>query len=220
MAALVGERFFHTGQVEVVKQDFLKWSVSTSMKRALEEKFGAANPPHRAKVIANLPFNITTQVVKKLLPLGSTFSHIILLLQDEAALRLVDASPEANSHEYRPISLLINFFSVPEYLFRVGRECFFPQPRVDAGVVSFALKQEGEYPPVASSKTFFTLVNSAFTGKRKMLRKSLQHLYTSEETQTALLSAGLLETSRPEELTLDQFVALHNALVQQKEAQE
>ncbi|KAG0620253.1 hypothetical protein M758_4G202000 [Ceratodon purpureus] len=213
MAVLVGERFGHTGQVEVIKEDFVKWPVVSYMQQALEKRSEASDPPRRAKVIANLPFNITTQVVKQLLPLGSTFSHIILLLQDEAAIRLVDASPDCE--EYRPISLLINFFSVPEYKFRVERDNFFPQPNVDAGVVSFALKQESEYPRVSSTKSFFTLVNSAFNGKRKMLRKSLQHLHTPATTQAALTSIGLLGTARPEELTLDQFVSLHNALTQQ-----
>lgn len=213
MAVLVAERFGNTGQVEVIKEDFVKWPAAAYMQQALEERFGVSEPPRRAKVIANLPFNITTQVVKQLLPLGSTFSHIILLLQDEAAIRLVDASPDCD--EYRPISLLVNFFSVPEYKFRVERDNFFPQPNVDAGVVSFALKQGSEYPRVASTKSFFTLVNSAFNGKRKMLRNSLQHLHSPAVTQAALTSIGLLETARPEELTLDQFVALHNALTQQ-----
>ncbi|CAK9875183.1 unnamed protein product [Sphagnum jensenii] len=210
MAALVAERFAHTDQVEVVHEDFVKWSVSSQINEALEQRYRASTTLKRAKVIANLPFNITTQVVKKLLPLGNTFSHVVLLLQDEAAIRLVDASPDCN--EYRPISLLVNFFSVPEYRFSVGRDSFFPQPRVDAGVVSFALKRTSEYPPVASPKAFFTLVNSAFTRKRKMLRNSLQHLHSSESVQSALSSVGLPETSRPDELTLDQFVALHNAL--------
>jgi 16S rRNA A1518/A1519 N6-dimethyltransferase RsmA/KsgA/DIM1 with predicted DNA glycosylase/AP lyase activity len=83
---------------------------------------------------------------------------------------------------------------VPEYRFSVGRDSFFPQPRVDAGVVSFALKRTSEYPPVASPKAFFTLVNSAFTRKRKMLRNSLQHLHSSESVQSALSSVGLPET--------------------------
>lgn len=213
MAVLIEERFGHTGQVEIIKEDFVKWPAALYMRKALENRFGLSEPPRRAKVIANLPFNITTQVVKQLLPLGSTFSHIILLLQDEAAIRFVDASPDCD--EYRPISILINYFSVPEYKFRVERDNFFPIPNVDAGVVSFALKQASEYPCVSSTKSFFTLVNSAFNGKRKMLRKSLQHLHTPATTQAALTSIGLLETARPDELTLDQFVALHNALSKQ-----
>lgn len=210
MAVLITERFGHCGQVEIINEDFVKWPAALYMQQALRKRFGESEPPPRAKVIANLPFNITTQVVKQLLPLGCTFSHIILLLQDEAAIRLVDASPDAE--EYRPISILINFFSVPEYKFRVERDNFLPPPKVDAGVVSFALKQESEYPQVSSIKSFFTMVNSAFNGKRKMLRKSLQHLHSPEATKSALTSIGLLETARPEELTLDQFVALHNTL--------
>jgi 16S rRNA A1518/A1519 N6-dimethyltransferase RsmA/KsgA/DIM1 with predicted DNA glycosylase/AP lyase activity len=81
MAALVAERFAHTDQVEVVHEDFVKWSVSSQINEALEQRYRASTTLKRAKVIANLPFNITTQVVKKLLPLGNTFSHVVLLLQ-------------------------------------------------------------------------------------------------------------------------------------------
>lgn len=85
--------------------------------------------------------------------------------------------------------------------------------QVDAAVVVFKLKQAVDYPPVSSIKSFFSLVNSAFNGKRKMLRRSLQHICTSIEIEEALRNVGLPATSRPEELTLDDFVRLHNLIV-------
>ncbi|KAG6550460.1 hypothetical protein Mapa_008002 [Marchantia paleacea] len=210
MASLVAERFAESGNVDVVNIDFLKWPLRNEIKKYLQKATLASGEPKLAKVVSNLPFNITTNVVKKVLPMGDLFSTVVLLLQDEAALRLVDASPD--SGEYRPISFVVNFYSVPEYKFKVPRKSFFPVPRVDGGVVCFAIKKESEYPPVASQKVFFSMINSAFNGKRKMLRNTLQHMFTPSSTQAALLSVGLPETARPEELTLEQFVAFYNAV--------
>ncbi|KAI3681697.1 hypothetical protein L6452_36500 [Arctium lappa] len=84
---------------------------------------------------------------------------------------------------------------------------------VDAAVVVFRLKQRVDYPQVSSTKSFFSMVNSSFNGKRKMLRKSLQHITSSLEIEEALVNIGLLATSRPEELTLEDFVKLHNLIV-------
>ncbi|KAL0397842.1 UNVERIFIED_CONTAM: Ribosomal RNA small subunit methyltransferase, chloroplastic [Sesamum calycinum] len=152
--------------------------------------------------------------------------------KDEAALRLVDSSLKTS--EYRPINIFVNFYSDPEYLLKVSRTNFFPQPKVDAAVVAFKLKQTVDYPRVSSIKSFFSMVpshyismdinlfaryinsgyvNSAFNGKRKMLRKSLQHICPSPEIEAALCAAGLPPTARPEELTLEDFVKLHNLIV-------
>uniref|UniRef100_A0A2P2KF75 rRNA adenine N(6)-methyltransferase n=1 Tax=Rhizophora mucronata TaxID=61149 RepID=A0A2P2KF75_RHIMU len=124
--------------------------------------------------------------------MGDIFSEVVLLLQEETALRLVESSLE--TPEYRPINIFINFYSDPEYKLKVPRSNFFPQPNVDAAVVTFKLKQASDYPAVSSTKSFFSMVNSAFSGKRKMLRRSLQHICTSLEVEKALEDAGLPAT--------------------------
>lgn len=131
--------------------------------------------------------------------------------KEETAVRLVVSA--LRTSEYRPINIFVNFYSVPEYKFNVPRTNFFPQPNVDAAVVKFRLKKTADYPPVSSTRSFFSMVNSAFNGKRKMLRKSLQHLCTAVEIEKALEEVGLPATSRPGELTLDDFVKLHNLMV-------
>ncbi|KAK7394829.1 hypothetical protein VNO78_15369 [Psophocarpus tetragonolobus] len=207
MAALVSERFSSTGKLKVLTEDIVKCHVRSHMSSLV----GSINPESRnAKVVANIPFNISTDVIKLLLPMGDIFSEVVLLLQDETATRLVVSS--LRTHEYRPINVFVNFYSDPEYKFKVPRTNFFPQPNVDAAVVSFKLKLPSEYPQVSSTKSFFSMVNSAFNEKRKMLRKSLQHIRTSLDIEEALTSIGLLATSRPEELTMDDFVKLHNLI--------
>ncbi|EOA38205.1 hypothetical protein CARUB_v10009683mg [Capsella rubella] len=210
MVALVSERFAGSDKFKVLQEDFVKCHIRSHI---LESRKLLDTDSALAKVVSNLPFNISTDVVKLLLPMGDIFSKVVLLLQDEAALRLVE--PALRTSEYRPINILVNFYSEPEYNFRVPRENFFPQPKVDAAVVTFKLKHPRDYPDVSSSKSFFSLVNSAFNGKRKMLRKSLQHISSSPDIEKALGVVGLPVTSRPEELTLDDFVKLHNVIARE-----
>ncbi|XP_027108233.1 ribosomal RNA small subunit methyltransferase, chloroplastic isoform X1 [Coffea arabica] len=208
MAALVRERFANTNRVKVLQEDFTRCHIRSHMSLIMEGRSFVES--QRAKVVANIPFNISTDVVKQLLPMGDMFSEVVLLLQEEAALRLVD--PSLRSSEYRPINIFVNFYSDPEYKFKVPRTNFFPQPKVDAAVVAFRLKQALDYPRVSSTKSFFSMVNSAFNGKRKMLRKTLQHICPPTEIEAALSEVGFQTTSRPEELALEDFVKLHNLI--------
>ncbi|KAL8156768.1 ribosomal RNA small subunit methyltransferase, chloroplastic-like [Apium graveolens] len=210
MAELVRERFAGVDNVKVLQEDFTRCHVRSHLLPYLEGN-SLDRSTRCAKVVSNLPFNISTDVIKLLLPMGDIFSEVVLLLQEEAALRLVD--PSLRTSEYRPINIFINFYSDPEYKLNVPRTNFFPQPKVDAAIVAFRLKQAVDYPAVSSTKSFFSMVNSAFNGKRKMLRKSLQHICSSSEIEEALRNINLLATSRPEELTLEDFVNLHGVIV-------
>lgn len=212
MAMLVRDRFGCTDQLMVLQEDFTKCHIRSHLSSLLENKNSMGIKPRYAKVVSNIPFNISTDVVKLLLPMGDIFSDVVLLLQDETASRLADCS--LRTPEYRPINIFVNFYSDPEYKLKVERSNFFPQPNVDAAVIRFKLKQVVDYPPVASPKSFFSMVNSAFSGKRKMLRRSLQHICPSHEIEAALKNVGLPVTARPQDLMLDDFVKLHNLIAQ------
>ncbi|XP_022757198.1 ribosomal RNA small subunit methyltransferase, chloroplastic [Durio zibethinus] len=210
MVALVRERFESSDRFKVLQEDIVKCHIRSHIFPMLESRNALNASSIRAKVVSNLPFNISTDVVKLLLPMGDIFSEVVLLLQEETAVRFVESS--LRTSEYRPINIFVNFYSEPEYKFSVPRTNFFPQPNVDAAVVTFKLKQASDYPSVVSTKSFFSMVNSAFSGKRKMLRRSLQHICPSNEIERALEGAGIPTTSRPEELALDDFVKLHNII--------
>ncbi|EXB96154.1 Ribosomal RNA small subunit methyltransferase A [Morus notabilis] len=115
------------------------------MAALVSERF--ADTDH-LKVVANIPFNISTDVVKQLLPMGDIISEVVLLLQ------------------------------------------------VDAAIVKFKLKRAEDYPSVSSTKSFFSMINSVFNGKRKMLRRLLQHICSSSEIENALRNVGLPPTPR------------------------
>ncbi|KAJ1277638.1 hypothetical protein BS78_04G018500 [Paspalum vaginatum] len=183
---------------KVIQEDITKFHIRSHFLPFMKEKCHTTTK--HAKVVSNLPFNVSTEVVKLLLPMGDVFSVVVLMLQDETAVRLADASIQ--TPEYRPINVFVNFYSEPEYKFRVNKENFFPIPKVDGAVISFKLKNAEEYPPVGSPKSFFSMVNSAFNGKRKMLRKSLQHIRSSSEIEAALHNIGLPVTVSSHSLPL------------------
>ncbi|KAH0980322.1 hypothetical protein GBA52_007499 [Prunus armeniaca] len=215
MATLVSERFAETERFKVLKEDFVKCHIHSHMSSLLGSIEQSGANSRYTKVVANIPFNISTDVVKQLLPMGDIFSDVVLLLQEETALRLVESS--LRTSEYRPINILVNFYSgisitILLKLQPSSKMLFVLQ--VDAAVVKFKLKQPAHYPPVSSTKSFFSMVvNYAFNGKRKMLRRSLQHICTPLEIENALGNVGRPSTSRPEELSMDDFVKLHNLIV-------
>ncbi|RWW61569.1 hypothetical protein BHE74_00031370, partial [Ensete ventricosum] len=168
----------------VLQEDFTKCHIHSHLSSLLEKNHKESSPTY-AKVRT---------------------SHYF----DEAASRLADCS--LRTSEYRPINIFVKFYSDPAYIMKVERTNFFPQPNVDAAIIRFRLKRSAEYPSVASPKSFFSMVNSAFNGKRKMLRKSLQHMCPSAEIESALMTIGQTVTARPEELTLNDFVSLHNLI--------
>lgn len=215
MVSLTRERFAHSNKVQIFHDDFLKWPLIPTIGSALDRirldaSLDKDGLPLRAKVVANLPFNITTDVIRRVLPLSDMFSTVVLMLQDEAAKRLVDAAPR--SSEYRRMNFLVHFFSYPKYNFFVDRMSFLPPPKVNAAVVSFTVKRPLEHPKVSSHKAFFSMVDSAFAGKRKMLRNSLQPIFQPWQVVEALEAIGLPLTARPEELTLGKFVEFFNML--------
>lgn len=160
-------------------------------------------PKKSVKLIANLPYHLTTPILERFIPLRSLFSELVVMVQDEVARRLT--SPPG-SRVYGSLTVFLNYYSKPRYAFQVSNRCFYPVPNVQSAVVALTLK---EPPHVDSEEQFFILTRTAFEQRRKMLRSSLRNLYTSESVMKALAAIGKNPQSRPEELSLDDFVALY-----------
>jgi len=156
----------------------------------------------RAMVIANLPYHLTTPIIARLVKLPHLFSSLVLMVQDEVARRFT-AMP--GTSDYSSFTVFLNFYSKPRYGFSVSRSCFYPAPTVNSAIVILDLK---EPPAVKDPDAFFTLTRTAFEHRRKMLRSSLRELYAPESIEKALLSINLSPQSRPEELSLNQFLLL------------
>lgn len=110
------------------------------------------------------------------------------------------------------MSIFVQFYSKPTYLFKISRKAFFPIPGVDSAFVHFRLLAQMERPQVSSEDRFWSLVKHAFSQRRKTLRNSLKPLYSANAVVEALRSLGLNDMVRAEELTLADFVALYATL--------
>lgn len=168
------------------------------------------SPTHKAKVIANLPYHLTTPIIVQLVTRRHLFSHLILMVQDEVARRFV-AKPKTS--DYSSFTLFLNFYTNAQYAFTVNSSCFYPPPKVNSAIVVLELK---EPPKVSDEEAFFKMTRTAFGKRRKMLRGSLKELYTPADVESALTQIGQNSQARPEDLSLETFISLFEALEKHK----
>lgn len=156
----------------------------------------------KAKLIANLPYHLTTPILSKLAPMHKQFESLTVMVQKEVAGRFV---APCGSKDYSSFSVFLQFYSQPIYGFTVQPTCFYPRPKIKSAVVKLILKKP---PPLVSVDDFFKMVRTAFQKRRKMARVSLKELYGTEIISSALESIGKDPFVRPEELSLDDFLRL------------
>ncbi len=188
---------------EVVYGDILK----TDLAALVQEKFAGLKPV----VCANLPYNITTPVMTKLIE-SKLFSSITVLVQKEVAERLCAVPGTA---AYGAFTVFMQYYTEPKLLFEVERECFMPSPKVTSAVMRATVRKE---PPVAvaDEKFFFRTVYAAFALRRKTLVNSLMTAFSQnfdKERLTQIVTAcGFPADIRGERLGIAEFAALAEAL--------
>jgi 16S rRNA (adenine1518-N6/adenine1519-N6)-dimethyltransferase len=148
-------------------------------------------------VIGNFPYNISTQILFKILDWNEYVPYVIGMFQKEVAQRV--ASKEGNK-VYGVLSVLIRYYYDVEYLFDVGNECFTPQPKVKSGVIKLiAVKNK---LPVKSERSFRILVKTAFNQRRKTMRNAVKSLFSHQILQDDLFMR------RAETLSVKEFADL------------
>lgn len=160
----------------------------------------------RAKVVANLPYHLTTPILIEFVTKHHLFSHLIVMVQDEVARRF---AAQPGTSEYGSFTVFLNYYSKPKYAFTVSNNCFFPAPKVNSAIVVLELQ---EPPQVSNEEGLFELTRKAFSQRRKMLRSSLRDLYKPDDVEMALTKMSLSPLSRPEVLSLNEFISLYNLL--------
>jgi len=160
----------------------------------------------QTKVIANLPYHITTPIVTKLIQEHEKITSLVIMVQYEVARRMI-AKP--GSKEYGSLTVFLNYHTAPEFMFKVSRKCFHPQPKVDSAVVALTLKNP---PFISNHERCLKLIRKAFGQRRKMLRKTWGEVFGVEAVSRELARLGLPSTVRPEELSLEQFINLFEGL--------
>lgn len=148
-------------------------------------------------VVGNFPYNISSQILFKVLEWKELVPVMIGMFQKEVALRIVS---QPGTRVYGILSVLVQAFYEVDYLFDVPPGSFNPPPKVMSGMIR--LKRKAMAIPMKSERSLFTLVKAAFNQRRKMLRNALKSLFDEEILKDELFN------KRAEQLTIEQFAAL------------
>ncbi len=164
------------------------------------------------KVVANVPYYITTPILTTLVQSGILFESATFTMQKEVAMRYV-ANPGTKA--YGSISVVINYWGKPRLCSTLPARCFFPQPKIESSIMTIQMHKE---PPVgiANEKLFYKIVRAAFSKRRKMLRNSLGTIENDGySVRKALMAANIDETRRAESLSLNEFAKLTDSIIEQ-----
>ena len=186
--------------LQIIEKDFLKAN--------LNEYMSDKSDNNRTIVVSNLPYYITTPIVTKLLK-EENVSEIYVMVQDEVARRLTGTK---GSKDYGSLSVLISYYSIAKYEFKVSRNCFLPSPNVDSAIVSMK-KIKNEHKPNNEAK-FLNFVQNIFEMRRKTLINNLLKKYNIErdKIEEVLLKKGFDKNVRADCLCLEEIVDIFNEL--------
>ena len=173
---------FPSLQNDLIHKNFL------NMDRPFDEPF---------TVIGNFPYNISTQILFKILEWKEYVPVVIGMFQKEVAER---AAAKEGSKTYGVLSVLLQYYYDVEYLFSVGNECFTPPPKVQSGVIRLTSRKN--YFPVKSERAFWVLVKTAFNQRRKTLRNGVKSLLPKEVLDNDFFNR------RAETLSVEEFATL------------
>jgi 16S rRNA (adenine1518-N6/adenine1519-N6)-dimethyltransferase len=196
--------------VTIINEDILKVDIAAL---AMEKNQGKP-----IKVVANLPYYITTPIIMGLFESHVPIDNITVMVQKEVADRM-KVGP--GSKDYGALSLAVQYYAKPYLVANVPANCFIPRPNVDSAVIRLTRHTE---PPVSvdNEALLFHIIRASFNQRRKTLQNGLKNsnLITAskEDIVEAIREAGLAENIRGEALTLEQFAALANALNQRMNA--
>lgn len=175
----------------LINQDFLKTDLPSILKP-------------KTKVVANIPYSITGILLQKLLPMGNEIESLTLMVQKEVAQRLI---AKKGTPHYSSFTLYTSYYSTPQLLFTVEPTSFYPKPKVTSALIQLKLKKTDPHAPNP-----LKLIRAAFQKRRKMLRASLKSLFPPNQIEIALQQINHPKTTRPQELSLNEFQTLHTLL--------
>ena len=192
--------------VTVVNEDILKADLAQHIQNF-------KNPDLPIKVVANLPYYITTPILMHLIESGIPFSEFVVMMQKEVADRI---SAQPNTKAYGSLSIAVQYYMTAKVAFIVPRTVFVPAPNVDSAILKMVRRPE---PAVAveDEKFFFKVSKASFTHRRKTLWNNLTGYFgkteeVKEKLTKALDQAGLSPSVRGEALSLAEFASLADAL--------
>lgn len=186
--------------VEIIWGDILK----QDLPAVLSEKAAG----RKVKVVANLPYYITTPIIMDLLEQRLEIESVTVMIQKEVAVRM-QAAP--GTKDYGALSLAVQYYTAPEVIAKVPPNCFIPRPNVESAVIRLSVLKEPSVS-VKDEKLLFKIIRASFNQRRKTLLNGLKNSpeldFAGEEIAEAIASCGFDPAVRGEALTLAEFAAL------------
>lgn len=201
---ILGETLSEYDNVTIINEDILKVDI-----RALALEKNEGRP---IKVVANLPYYITTPIIMGLFESHVPIDNITVMVQKEVADRM-KVGP--GSKDYGALSLAVQYYAKPYLVANVPANCFIPRPNVDSAVIRLT-RHESPAVEVEDETLMFNMIRASFNQRRKTLQNGLKNSglfpVSKEEIIEVIKEAGLSETVRGEALTLEQFAQLSNLM--------
>ena len=204
MIKILNDRFIAYNNIELINEDVLKLDLNSLIKEEKEK-----NQIKDVKIVANLPYYITTPIIMKLLEENLDIASITVMIQKEVADRLIEIPSGKNTGA---ITYTVYYYCESEKIREVENTCFIPMPEVTSEVINLKLRKEPAVK-VKDKKVFFNIIKSAFMQRRKTLLNALFNtgVFKSKEDGVELLKKlNLREDIRAEKLTIEDFARICN----------
>lgn len=176
---------FKNSNVEIIEEDILKLDVGKLIESS------------RYKVIGNIPYYITSHLLKTIFEKWPTPDFVLLMVQKEVARRITAKPPRMNL-----LAISTQFYAEPKIVSYVSRGSFRPMPKVDSAIIKLVPLRQSRVGDHESKDKFFKLIKTAFAGKRKQLKNTIG--------LEVLNKTGIKPTARPEELSMDDWISIIN----------
>ena len=206
MITILQDRFSLYENFELINEDVLK----IDLKKLIEDNLSNTNF-EKVKVVANLPYYITTPIIMKLLNDRLDLASITVMVQKEVAERLV---AEPGGKECGAITYSIYYYSNPSICVQVDKHSFIPAPDVDSAVIKLEML-DGPRIKLEDEKFYFSIIKASFMQKRKTLVNALTNgklIPSKEEAEKMLIQLGFDKNIRGEKLTLEDYKKIYDYL--------
>jgi len=206
---ILNDLFKDCNNIEILNEDILK----TDINKIIEE-----NNNNYIKVVANLPYYITTPIIMKLLENNLKIKTITVMVQKEVAKRMIAV---AGTKDYGILSLSVQYYCIPQIMLNVKPNCFIPEPKVDSSVINLKVLNK-PCVEVKKPELLFKIIKIAFSQRRKTLLNCLNNSdinLSKDKILEVIKNCGFDEKIRGEALTLQQFALLCNKIYQRSENQ-
>ena len=210
MITILHDRFKLYSNLEIKNEDILKVNLKNLIKKEKE-----VNRIKNVKIVANLPYYITTPIIMKLLEEELELESITVMIQKEVADRLIAIPGEKNTGA---ITYTVYYYSIGKKIIDVQNNSFIPEPGVTSEVIKLNIRDKASVD-VKNKELMFKIIKNAFMQRRKTLLNSLKNsnIFSSKDEGINILKeVGLKENIRPESLTLQNFANIANKIFEKR----